>query len=130
MWPAMGDTMGTACTWRYLRSNQALDTTPLYGFYVQGRLQHVCSCPVTPFLRRSVAAPGNAYGLRPEDVEARLLRASGAMALLYAGVDTNLICLIGPWRSDAMLRYLQCKQPLSCRPWPATCLHETTTPSN
>jgi hypothetical protein len=90
----------------HLRRNHALDNTPLYGFYVRGRLQHVYSRAVTPFLRRSVAAIGNDYGLRPEDVEARSLRASGAMALLCARVDTDMIRLIGRWRSDAMLRYL------------------------
>jgi hypothetical protein len=90
----------------HLRQHQAPDITPLYAFYIRGRLQHVYSRAVTPFLRRSVAATGNAFGIRPEDIEARSLRASGAMALLCARVDTDLIRLIGRWRSDAMLRYL------------------------
>ena len=37
---------------------------------------------------------------------ARSLRAAGANALLLANFDTNIICLIGRWRSDEMLRYL------------------------
>jgi hypothetical protein len=40
------------------------------------------------------------------DVSARSLRASGAMALLNSGVDTDIIRLIGLWRSDEMLCYL------------------------
>jgi hypothetical protein len=37
---------------------------------------------------------------------ARSLRAGGAMALLCAKVDTNIIHLVGQWRSDKMLCYL------------------------
>jgi hypothetical protein len=35
-----------------------------------------------------------------------LLRSSGAMVLLCTKVDTDLICLLGWWRSNEMLRYL------------------------
>jgi hypothetical protein len=90
----------------HLCRNNALDHTSLYGFYVRGPLQHLYSRAVTPFLWRSVATIGNDYGLRPEDVKARSLHASGAMALLCTRVDTNLIRLIGRWRSNAMLYYL------------------------
>ena len=34
------------------------------------------------------------------------MRASGAMALLMARVDTYKIRLVGRWRSNIMLRYL------------------------
>jgi hypothetical protein len=37
---------------------------------------------------------------------ARSLQAGGAMALLYAQVDDNIMRLLGRWQSDAMLRYL------------------------
>jgi hypothetical protein len=46
------------------------------------------------------------YGINPADISARSLRAGGAMALLCAGVDTDVIRLVGRWRSDEMLRYL------------------------
>ena len=36
----------------------------------------------------------------------RSLRSGGAMALLCGGADTNVIQLVGRWRSDAMFRYL------------------------
>jgi hypothetical protein len=49
---------------------------------------------------------GQQYGLQPDDISIRSLRASGAMALLCARVDTDTICLLGRWRSDEMLRYL------------------------
>ena len=45
-------------------------------------------------------------GFLPQDVSARCLRAAGANALLCGGVDTDVIRLLGRWRSDEMLRYL------------------------
>ena len=47
-----------------------------------------------------------ALGFLPSDVSARCLRAAGANALLCAKVDTDVIRLLGRWRSDEMLRYL------------------------
>ena len=41
-----------------------------------------------------------------KDVYARSLQEEEAMALLYYGVDTDIIRLIGCWRSDEMLRYI------------------------
>jgi hypothetical protein len=49
---------------------------------------------------------GEPFGLDPSEIDARSLRVSGAMALLCAHVDTDMIKLIGCWRSEAMLRYL------------------------
>ena len=49
---------------------------------------------------------GPALGFLPKHISARSLRAAGAMALLCAHVDSDIIRLIGRWRSDEMLRYL------------------------
>jgi hypothetical protein len=49
---------------------------------------------------------GAAYGINACDISVRSLQSSGAMSLLCAKVDTDLICLLGRWRSDEMLRYL------------------------
>ena len=49
---------------------------------------------------------GPSVGISPSDISARSLRASGAMALLCAQVDSDTIRLLGRWRSDEMLRYL------------------------
>ena len=40
------------------------------------------------------------------DVSARSLRAAGAMALLVAEVDPDIIKILGRWRSNEMFRYL------------------------
>ena len=49
---------------------------------------------------------GTHMGFTYKDVSARSLRAAGAMVLLCSGLDTDIISLIGCWRSDEMLRYL------------------------
>jgi hypothetical protein len=61
---------------------------------------------LTAALRTTVYATGANWGLQPPDISIRSLRSSGAMALLCAKVDTDLIRLLGRWRSDEMLRYL------------------------
>ena len=54
-----------------------------------------------------------ALGFNPADIEARSLRAAGAMALLCANVDSDRIRIVGRWRSDEMFRYLHPQaQPL------------------
>jgi hypothetical protein len=61
---------------------------------------------ITTTLRVATLLLGPALGFLPSDISARSLRASGAMALLCANIDTDRIRLIGRWRSDEMLRYL------------------------
>ena len=56
-------------------------------------------------LRQFVAILGPSVGFTPSEVSAKSLRASGAMALLRAGIDHDRIKLLGRWRSDEMLRY-------------------------
>ena len=55
--------------------------------------------------------PDPAYTLA--DVSIRSTRSGGAMALLFAGVDSHCLRLIGRWRSDEMFRYLHMQaQPI------------------
>ncbi len=49
---------------------------------------------------------GHDYGIQSHQVSIRSLRSSGAMSLLCAKVDTDMIRLLGRWRSDEMMRYL------------------------
>ncbi len=49
---------------------------------------------------------GPQVGFAPKDITARSLRAGGAMALLCADVDPDIIRLLGRWKSDTMFRYL------------------------
>jgi hypothetical protein len=76
--------------------------TPLYSYY-NGRWRAIITTALTKHIRTTVTALGAQYGLAPEDISIRSLRASGAMALLCARVDTDVIRLMGRWRSDEML---------------------------
>ncbi|KAL7526401.1 hypothetical protein ACHAXR_003075, partial [Thalassiosira sp. AJA248-18] len=69
-------------------------------------VQSVTPNLITKTLRAAVSFLGSDLGFLPSEVTACSLRASGATALLVANVDTDVIRLLGRWRSDEMLRYL------------------------
>lgn len=88
----------------YLRSHNAPPTTPLSRVF--NTPARVTPSVLTATLRDCVQYLGPDLGFLPSEVSARSLRAAGATALLLARVDTDVIRLIGRWRSDEMLRYL------------------------
>jgi hypothetical protein len=91
----------------HLRHHDAPPTTPLCTVYLPNHiLAPITSSHLTTALRRSAHTLFPTIGFPPADISARSLRAGGAMALLCAKVDTNIIKLLGRWRSDEMLRYL------------------------
>jgi len=53
-------------------------------------------------------------GFLPGEVSARSLGAAGAMTLLVYKVDTDIIRLLGRWRSDEMLQYLHLLADAAC----------------
>mmetsp|Transcript_39571 Transcript_39571/g.114535 ORF Transcript_39571/g.114535 Transcript_39571/m.114535 type:complete len:260 (-) Transcript_39571:418-1197(-) len=92
----------------HLRTHHAAPTQPLAS-YCQAPSTHftrITPSDLTQVLRLATTLLGPTHGFLPHHVSARSLRASGAMALLCADVDTDRIRLIGRWRSDEMLRYL------------------------
>jgi hypothetical protein len=93
----------------HLRSHNAPPTQPLASCYSTtpaAQQQLIKPADITAALRFSTAVIGPTVGFLPADISARSLRAAGAMALLCAQVDTDVIRLLGRWRSDEMLRYL------------------------
>ena len=88
----------------YLRQNGALPTTPLAHVFNSTGL--VTAASITTCIRNAVTELGPTLGFLSHEVSARCLRAAGATALLLAQVDTDIIRLIGRWKSDEMLRYL------------------------
>jgi len=90
---------------QHLRSYHAPMQSPIY-LYLDGTWRYIDTTALTTQLRLTVSTMGQHYGLQPDDISIRSLRASGAMALLCARVDTDTIRLLGRWRSDEMLRYL------------------------
>jgi hypothetical protein len=91
----------------HLRTHHAPSTQPLASYYENSPTIHIIKpSDITATLRVSTAVIGPTVGFLPGDISARSLRAAGAMALLCAQVDTDVIRLLGRWRSDEMLRYL------------------------
>ena len=88
----------------HLRSFHASSVTPLCTVYSnQHTSQRVTSSLLTTHLRRAATVLLPTTGFPPSDISARALRAGGAMALLCARVDTDIIKLVGRWQSDQML---------------------------
>jgi hypothetical protein len=92
----------------HLRAHGAPLTAPLARVYsLTGRRPTgVTPALITKTLRDAVGAMGHGLGFLPSEVSARSLRAAGAMALLVANVDPDIIQILGRWRSDEMFRYL------------------------
>jgi hypothetical protein len=81
-------------------------TQPLATYHDGHKLQGVLPRDITEVLRVAAALIGPSLGFRADEISARSLRAGGAMALLCADVDTDVIRLLGRWKSDQMFRYL------------------------
>jgi hypothetical protein len=90
----------------HLRNNNAVPTTPLCKYFIANSSKTILPKHITESLRDAVTFLGPSLGFLPSDVTARCLRAAGANALLCSNVDTDIIRLLGRWRSDEMLRYL------------------------
>ena len=90
----------------HLRTNNAPPTTPLYTVYTTANKTTPVTSKMLTAALRCAATALPALGFTPRDISARALRAGGAMALLCGHVDSDIIKLVGRWRSDEMLRYL------------------------
>jgi len=89
-----------------LHLSDAPPETPLYTYFAHNLPFAISSSHLTSAVRMAVQVVGLPLGLTLTDISVRSLRASGAMALLCANVDTDRIRLLGRWQSDEMLRYL------------------------
>ena len=90
----------------HLRRYLAPATTPLYMVRKTDTWVPIRSHSITQALRVAASATADTLNLNPDCISARSLRSGGAMALLCAGIDSDIIRLVGRWKSDEMLRYL------------------------
>ena len=91
----------------HLRHYNAPAETPLATYYdTTGKSHNISPKCISDILKLATRFLGPTFGLSPDDISASSLRASGAMALLCAKVDSSTIRLIGRWRSNEMFRYL------------------------
>jgi hypothetical protein len=82
--------------------------TPLCAYYnSQHRLSYVKSQCITNSLCHAAGNLEQFTGIDRFLLSARSLRPGGATALLCAGIDSDVIKLLGRWKSDAMFRYLR-----------------------
>jgi hypothetical protein len=79
----------------HLRAHHAPPTSPLYLVHTANRFIPIRSSAITQALRVSASATTSSLNIDPSRISARSLRAGGAMALLCAGIDTNIIRLVG-----------------------------------
>jgi hypothetical protein len=92
----------------HLRSHQAPPETPLYAYYLpDGTVANITPDDIRDGLRAAAVSLQNLTGLDPGGLSARSLRPGGATALLCAGIETDVIKLVGRWKSDAMMTYLR-----------------------
>jgi hypothetical protein len=90
----------------HLRSEvQAKPDTPLYVYQYPNlmRKHHVSSTNINNALRHSANDIQHLTSIDPSLLSARSLRPGGATALLCTGIYTDVIQLLGCWKSDAML---------------------------
>ena len=104
--------------WRrvaHLRQHGAPAYTPLACFKThRGRWTNMTPTMITAHLKATVKLlAGTHLGFTHKYVSARSLWDAGTMALLCYVVDTDIISLVGRWRSDEMLRYLHGTIPKS-----------------
>ena len=96
----------------HLRQHGADLTELLCAYWSGATFRYVTSADLTALLRQAAAVDA-AANVPPDEVSARSLRASGAMALLHQKVDGDVIRLLGRWKTDEMFRYLHLQsQPL------------------
>ena len=93
---------------QHLRDHKAPPSTPLCAYYdSHNRLSYVKSTFITNGLRHAAGNLEQFTGIDRFLLSARSLRPGGATALLCAGIDSDVIKLLGRWKSDAMFRYLR-----------------------
>ena len=92
---------------RHLIQHTADGTSPISTFFDSRGARQVHSVWVTNALRHAARPLEAVTGIKPALISARSLRPGGATALLCADIESDVIKLLGRWKSDAMLRHLR-----------------------
>ena len=94
----------------HLRDNDADLDTPICTYFPSGRStgKSITSTNVVQILRLWAAHIGfKRLGFHPMEIGSHSLRSGGAMTLHQAGISDSTIKVIGRWKSDAFIIYLQ-----------------------
>ena len=88
--------------YQHLRNHDTPPSTPLCTYYNgTGQPQQSSPSLITNALRHAAIDVQHLTGIDPFLISARSLRPGGATALLCAGIDPDVIQLLGRWKSDA-----------------------------
>ena len=90
----------------HLRQHNAPNHTPLCTYYLDADAARTLDNKQLAAILSVAANALPALNYQPKDISPRSLRSGGAMALLCGNVDTDVIKLVGRWKSDAIFRYL------------------------
>ena len=90
----------------YLREHGAAPSQNLATFKRGGRCVNITPKDISRMLKDTIRFLGPSLGFTPKYVSPQSLRAVVAMALLCSSVETDIINLVGLWRSYEMIRYL------------------------
>lgn len=100
--------VASAHRYLHLRQHNAPPDIPICTYYVNGSPRCVNSRQITALLRLHAAKIGfQKLGFYPHEIGTHSLRSGGAMTLHLAGIADSTIKIVGRWRSDAFLIYLQ-----------------------
>lgn len=90
------------------RQHNAPNDIPLCDYYDnKGQRSSIKPAWIKHGLRWSAIDLVGETGIDPKLMSARSLRPGGATALLCANIDSDVIMLLGRWKSNAMFRYLR-----------------------
>ena len=84
----------------YLREQGATHSKNLATFKRWGRWVNTTPAEISITLKYTVRFIGPSLGFTPKYMSAQYLYAAGDMDLLCSGAATNIIKLVGRWRSD------------------------------
>ena len=94
----------------HLRSHNADPDLPICSYHTSPKSAptSISSRHITATLRLEATKIGfQTLGFHPHEIGSHSLRSGGAMTLHLAGISEHTIKIIGRWRSDAFLIYLQ-----------------------
>ena len=100
------------CLILHSRTNSATSTSSLGRYFTGGKCRDVTPTDISKTLNTTVTFLGPSIGFKASDISDRSLWAEGVIDLLWTAIDSDIIKLIGQWRSYEILRYMHVQAKL------------------
>jgi hypothetical protein len=111
---------------KYHRLHNSKPNTRISLFYRNYSRIAIKAKDVTDVLRHAMTINYYCTGIHTSEISARSLQAWGANAILCWKIDVQNIRMMGRWRSDAMMQYLQIQAALVLKKYAAKICNEDT----